>query len=136
MKFRKKASLEKGKLDITPLIDVIFLLLLFFMLSSSFILQPGIKVNLPESKVSEAQSEDNIIVTITAERKILLNDENITEGTLEIKLRPIAKRTPDKIVIIKADDRVNHGLVVKVMGEIKSAGINRLAIATKPKKRE
>ncbi|MCK5655725.1 MAG: biopolymer transporter ExbD [Candidatus Aureabacteria bacterium] len=136
MKFRKKASLEKGKLDITPLIDVIFLLLLFFMLSSSFILQPGIKVNLPESKVSEAQSEDNIIVTITSERKILLNDENITEETLGIKLRPIAKRTPDKIVIIKADDRVNHGLVVKVMGEIKSAGINRLAIATKPKKRE
>ncbi|MCK5161393.1 MAG: biopolymer transporter ExbD, partial [Candidatus Aureabacteria bacterium] len=111
MKFRKKASLEKGKLDITPLIDVIFLLLLFFMLSSSFILQPGIKVNLPESKVSEAQSEDNIIVTITSERKILLNDENITEETLGIKLRPIAKRTPDKIVIIKADDRVNHGLV-------------------------
>jgi len=136
MKFRKKTSLEKGKLDITPLIDVIFLLLLFFMLSSSFILQPGIKVNLPESKVSEAQSEDNIIVTITSERKILLNDENITEETLGIKLRPIAKRTPDKIVIIKADDRVNHGLVVKVMGEIKSAGINRLAIATKPKKRE
>ena len=136
MKFRKKTSLEKGKLDITPLIDVIFLLLLFFMLSSSFILQPGIKVNLPESKVSEAQSEDNIIVTITSERKILLNDENITEETLGIRLRPIAKRTPDKIVIIKADDRVNHGLVVKVMGEIKSAGINRLAIATKPKKRE
>ncbi|MCK4946751.1 MAG: biopolymer transporter ExbD [Candidatus Aureabacteria bacterium] len=136
MKFRKKTSLEKGKLDITPLIDVIFLLLLFFMLSSSFILQPGIKVNLPESKVSEAQSEDNIIVTITSERKILLNDENITEEALGIKLRPIAKRTPDKIVIIKADDRVNHGLVVKVMGEIKSAGINRLAIATKPKKRE
>lgn len=136
MKFRKKTSLEKGKLDITPLIDVIFLLLLFFMLSSSFILQPGIKVNLPESKVSEAQSEDNIIVTITSERKILLNDENITEETLGIKLRPIAKRTPDKIVIIKADDRVNYGLVVKVMGEIKSAGINRLAIATKPKKRE
>ena len=136
MKFRKKTSLEKGKLDITPLIDVIFLLLLFFMLSSSFILQPGIKVNLPESKVSEAQSEDNIIVTITSERKILLNDENITEETLGIKLRPMAKRTPDKIVIIKADDRVNHGLVVKVMGEVKSAGVKRLAIATKPKKRE
>ncbi len=136
MKFRKKTSLEKGKLDITPLIDVIFLLLLFFMLSSSFILQPGIKVNLPESKVSEAQSEDNIIVTITSERKILLNDENITEETLGIKLRPMAKRTPNKIVIIKADDRVNHGLVVRVMGEVKSAGIKRLAIATKPKKRE
>ncbi len=56
------------------------------------------------------------------------------EESLAIKLRPIAKRTPERIVIIKADERVNHGLVVKIMGEIKDAGIKRLAIATKPKK--
>ncbi|MBN2190184.1 MAG: biopolymer transporter ExbD [Candidatus Aureabacteria bacterium] len=134
MKFKRTTVLEKGKLDITPLIDVVFLLIIFFMLSSTFILQPGIKVNLPDSKVSDAQPEENIIVTITSEKTILLNDEKVDEESLSIKLRPIAKRTPERIVIIKADERVNHGLVVKIMGEIKDAGIKRLAIATKPKK--
>ncbi|MCK9555578.1 biopolymer transporter ExbD [bacterium] len=134
MKFKRTTDLEKGKLDITPLIDVVFLLIIFFMLSSTFILQPGIKVNLPDSKVSDAQPEENIIVTITSEKTILLNDEKVDEESLAIKLRPIAKRTPERIVIIKADERVNHGLVVKIMGEIKDAGIKRLAIATKPKK--
>ncbi|MDD5644808.1 MAG: biopolymer transporter ExbD [bacterium] len=134
MKYKRTTTIEKGKLDIAPLIDVVFLLLIFFMLSSTFILQPGIKVNLPDSKVSDAQPEENIIVTITSEKTILLNDEKVDEESLSIKLKSIAKRTPERIVIIKADERVNHGLVVRIMGEIKDAGIKRLAIATKPKK--
>ena len=57
MKFKSRLKIEAGKLEVTPLIDVVFLLLIFFMLSSSFIFQPGIKVKLPESQVSETKKE-------------------------------------------------------------------------------
>ena len=64
MRFKRRIFLEKGKLDIAPLIDVIFLLLVFFMLTSSFIFQPGIKINLPKAITSEVIQKENLIVII------------------------------------------------------------------------
>ena len=80
MKFTRHSKLEKGlaQIDIAPLIDVIFLLLLFFMLSSSFTFQSGINVKLPKAVTSDVIKEENFIVTITSENVIYLNNSIVT----------------------------------------------------------
>ncbi|MEW5766739.1 MAG: biopolymer transporter ExbD [bacterium] len=133
MKF-KRVKIKEAGLDITPLIDVVFLLLIFFLLSSSFIMQPGIKVKLPEATTDDIKTKKDIFVTIARDDTYFLNEESISLAALPDKLRVLAAKEADQLLIIKADREVKHGRVVEVMDIAKKAGIDRLAIATEPKK--
>ena len=105
--------MKKGQLDIVPLIDVVFLLLIFFMLTSSFVTQPGIKINLPRAVTSEAILEKNLIITITESNVIYLNQQAI-----ELKeLLPRLKQAADegKSLLIKADRKMTNASLVTFM---------------------
>ena len=132
MRFKRNLKIETGKLDLTPLIDVVFLLLIFFMLSSSFIFQPGIKVKLPESNVSETKKEKSYEVILTQENLIFFSGERITLEGLERKMKIISKNSPEAVLIIKADENVRHKNVVRIMSIAKMNGIKKLGIATRP----
>ncbi len=132
MKFQDKIGIEDLKLDMTPLIDVVFQLLIFFMLSSSFVFQTGIKINLPKSEFNEAQKPNEITVSITEDNRIYYNEFESTIEGIKLKFDILAKTEPDTIVVIKADESVAHGKVVELMGIAKNTGLNRLAIATAP----
>ncbi|MCD6459609.1 biopolymer transporter ExbD [bacterium] len=133
MKFKRTYQIEKEALNLTPLVDVIFLLLIFFMLSSSFMLQPGIKVNIPLAKKSSRFKEENMIVTMTQENQIFFNDERTTLEGLKRRMRRAVRKNPQGTLIIKADKNVRHGNVVHVMSLAKQTGIVSIAIATKSK---
>ena len=126
---------ERGKrikmhLEIAPLIDIVLLLLIFFMLTSNFIMQPGIKITLPKAKTSKPQKEENIIVFITEDNKIFLNDREIDIDELKEALEKKLKTAEKKIVILKADEKINLGLAVKVMDIAKEAKAENLVIST------
>lgn len=133
MKF-KRVKLKEAGLDITPLIDVVFLLLIFFLLSSSFIMQPGIKVTLPEATTDDIKTKKDAFVTITRDGSYFLNEQAISLAVLPDKLRVMVAGEVDQLLIVKADREVTHGRVVEVMDIAKRAGIDRLAIATEPKR--
>ena len=129
---------ERGKkirihLDITPLIDIVLLLLVFFMLTANFIMQPGIKITLPQTVTAKPQEEENIIVFITEDNKIFLNDREIDIDELKDALEEELKTAEKKIVILKADEKINLGLAVKVMDIAKEAGTENLVISTQIK---
>ena len=132
MKIKRKPITPKSILYMTPLIDVVFLLLIFFMLSSTFVMQPGIKINLPDSALSEAQKEEDFSLIIQKNGLIMLNDQIVKESELDKALQIFLKSNPNKVLIIKADKEAKHGQVVKSMGLAKKAGVRRFAIATKP----
>ena len=126
---------ERGKrirmhLDIAPLIDIVLLLLVFFMLTANLIMQPGIKITLPKAKTSKPQEEENIIVFITEDNKIFLNDREIDIDELKDALEEELKTVEKKIVILKADEKINLGLAVKVMDIAKEAKAENLVIST------
>jgi len=133
MKFKRNYQIEKEALNLTPLVDVIFLLLIFFMLSSSFMLQPGIKINMPIAKKSSPFKEENMIVTLTQENQVFFNDERTTFEGLKRRMRRAVTKNPNGTLIIKADKNSRHGNVVRVMSLAKQTGIASIAIATKPK---
>lgn len=128
MKFKRHVELEKGQLDIAPLIDIVFLLLIFFMLTSSFIFQPGIKVNLPKAVTSEVIHEKSLIILVTGNNYIYLNDRMITMSELASRLRIAAKE--NKPLLIKADRRASLGKVVEVWDMCRDEGISQINIAT------
>ena len=102
-------------INLTSLIDVVLLLLIFFMISTTFILHPGLKVDLPSSSVEEvAQEEEDIIVVVTSDDQIMIADEYFTYETLYEKLAAIKREKPDSKLIIQADETASHGAVVEV----------------------
>jgi len=116
--------------NIAPLIDIVFLLLIFFMLTANFIIQPGIKITLPMAKISHPQQE-NIAIFISKDSKIYIHEKqlniDILKDVLKLKLEQVHKKT----VVIKADKRIDLGLAVKVMDIAKDAGAEALIISTK-----
>ena len=130
MRFKRRIGLEHGlsHIDIAPLIDIIFQLLIFFMLTSSFIMQPGIKVKLPKAITSEAVEEKNIVIAISREGIIYLSEKVFTVDELKSYLskRSISSRP----ILIKADKRASLGRVVEVWDLCRDSGISQVSIAT------
>jgi biopolymer transport protein ExbD len=136
MQFRKKTVIHEKlmvTLNMTPLIDCVLQLLIFFMLSSSFVLQTGIHVDLPKARAPRLQDEQNIIITITRTNEIFLNDEKITTEQLPNLLLEKVTKSKDKTVLVKPDTSVETGKLVEVMGIAKSVGVESLGIVTEPK---
>ena len=133
LKFRKRAKVS-AELNMTPMIDIIFQLIIFFLLSSSFIVQSGIKVDLPKAHAEEIKQEKDIVVSVDRDRKLFIDQTPIEETALPARLAELMQQKGDRVLIIKADEAVNHGFVVTVMDLAKEAGFTRLAIATEKKR--
>ena len=117
--------------DVTPLIDIIFQLVLFFMVSTTFVTTSGFEVDLPRSSSQNVIRErDEAKLWITAEGSIFLDEQPMDWPGLVRALGTIAKQSPATLVIIKADKNVDHGRVVAVMDLARSHGLHQLAIAT------
>jgi len=124
---------KSASFNLTPLIDVVFLLLIFFMLTTTFLnLESRIKVNLPTGDFATAQPSENITVTITENNTIYFNGKLINPLKITENVATELKNDPEKLVILEADKNVLHGKVIRVMDLIKKGGANVIAIATKP----
>ncbi|MCQ9208335.1 MAG: biopolymer transporter ExbD [Omnitrophica bacterium] len=128
MKFNRHVEFEKGQLDIAPLIDVVFLLLIFFMLTSSYIFQPGIKINLPKAVTSEVIQEKNLVITINAKNVVYLDKRLVTLNQLKSYLQKAANQK--RPLLIRADRQTSLGKVVQVWDICREAGLTQINIAT------
>jgi len=130
-KLKRRTEIKKGELDTTPLIDIVFNLLIFFMLTSNFIFQPGIKVSLPKAITSEVISSENLIITVTGQDLLFLNDKPITISDLVVKLKEAARE--NKSLLLKADTSSSLGRVVEIWDLCRELGIEQINIATNQK---
>lgn len=121
-----------AEMNMTPLIDVVLQLVIFFMLCSSFVFNPGVKVDLPEHSSDESLRKSDIVVTITEELLYLYNDNTVEPRELRLNLERAAADNPNGRLIIKAAKEVPHGTVLEVMIMAKEAGIDNQAFATRP----
>ncbi|MDP2654557.1 MAG: biopolymer transporter ExbD [Candidatus Omnitrophota bacterium] len=130
MRFKRQTKIEYGldQINIAPLIDVIFLLLIFFMLTSSFTFQSGINVKLPKAVTSDIIQDENIVIVITSENLIYLNNALRTIKELKAELEKPARK--DRPLLIKADRRASVGRIVDVWDLCRSLGIEKINIAT------
>lgn len=132
MNFRNgKKRRSIGELNLTPLIDIVFNLLIFFLITSTFVHNPGIEVNLPKASTAPVESKsENVIVAVTANGEYLHQGKALSQTELREMLQEAKQTTPGAVVIIQADNDTQHGKVVDAMDIARQVGFEKLAIAT------
>ena len=129
MEFEGRSRID-SHLDIAPLIDVIFLLLVFFMLTSTFLTPEAVELSLPESSSAEAVEQSPVTVTIDHEEALTLNGKTIQLKALQKAVKPLLEEDPGSPVTLKSDASVQVQTLLKVMDAIRSAGGDNIALAT------
>lgn len=118
-------------MDMTPLLDVVFLLLIFFVLTTTFVSNPGIEVDLPKAASGETlPPDDSIIIVISGSGEYVHEGETLTPDQLEDKFRGYQASKPGAAVVIQADHTAQHGNVIRVLDIARKFGFNKLALAT------
>jgi biopolymer transport protein ExbD len=133
MQLLQNQKKSRSLLNITPLIDVLFILIIFFAVSSTFLEQPGIKLELPEAKQTELQKIEKAVLFISVDQQLLLREKEISIDNLAPMLRDLMEQSLDRALIINADKGVPHGFVVQVMDIARQNGVKKLVIATEQK---
>jgi biopolymer transport protein ExbD len=124
---------DKARIEIIPMIDIIFFLLVFFMVSTlSMTINRGLPVNLPKAASSQKDLRENFNITVMQDGTIFLNKEPTTLAALGQQVKAGLDKEPELAVTINADDQSLHGAIVAVMDEVRLAGASRLAIAVRP----
>ncbi len=134
MKLRPMRIDREPRLMIIPMIDIIFFLLVFFMMSMlSMVVQKTIPIQLPQATVSKVNLEKTLPLTVTANGNIFVEQEKIPENLLKRRLEIEKQRNPQIAIILRGDSGVSYGKMVGILDVVKSAGIQKVAIATESK---
>lgn len=120
-----------AEINIIPFVDVVLVLLLIFMLTAPMMYR-GIDVNLPKAASKPTAVEERMILTVTKDRTLYLNEKTVSLATLETQLRDTFKDRTDKTLYLKADAGLAYGAVVETMDRVRRAGIERLGMVTEP----
>jgi biopolymer transport protein ExbD len=130
----QRRSMKKARIEIIPMIDTIFFLLVFFMISTLSMAQyQGMPVNLPKAASGQQAPAESAAITIDKDHQIFLDKQAVDQTTLGNLLREKIAKNAALLVVINADDGVEHGRVVEVMDIARSANVAKMAIAVKPK---
>ena len=120
-----------SEINIIPLVDVVLVLLLIFMLTAPMMYR-GIDVNLPKAASRPTAVEERMVLTVTKDGGLFLNDRRLPPSGLEGTLRDTFKHRKDKTLYLKADAGLSYGAVVETMDRVRRAGIERLGMVTEP----
>ena len=133
----QRRNMNKARIEIIPMIDTIFFLLIFFMISTLSMSQfKGIPVNLPKAASGQQSPAESAAITIDKAGRLFLNRQAIDKSALGESLQQQVAKNPDLLVVINADDVVEHGQVVEVMDIARGANVAKMAIAVKPKEQK
>ena len=136
-RFRQKRQRRQPEINLTPMIDVVLQLIIFFIVTTTFIsIESGAKVNLPSADFSKIEEVKTITVTITENNMLYVNGALVDANELPSAVVVALRNEPEATVIVEADKQVLHGKVVSVMDILKKAGAEKIAIATQPTKEE
>jgi biopolymer transport protein ExbD len=129
MKLLEKPPKKLG-INLTSLIDVLFILIIFFTVSSTFLEQPGIELKLPEAESSQSHTAQKVIIYVDTGEQLFLNSEPVTLENLAQSVESLISAQTDKSVVLNADKQVPHGLVIKIMDSLRKRGIYKIVIST------
>jgi biopolymer transport protein ExbD len=129
MRRQSRASAEEAEVDLTPMLDVVFIMLIFFIVTASFVKESGMEVNRPDAATATLKPRGNILVAITPTDQIWIDKRQVDVRALRANLERLHAENPQGAVIIQADVDSKNGLLVAVMDAAKLAKIENISIA-------
>jgi biopolymer transport protein ExbD len=121
---------EESEVNLTPMLDVVFIMLIFFIVTASFVKEAGIDINRPDAATSERKEKGNILVAISAEGQIWIDRRQVDPRALRANIERMHAENPHGAVIIQADQESKNKLLVQVMDAARLAGVKNVSIAT------
>ena len=129
-RFGKQKQRYRVQMPMTSLIDIVFMLLIYFLLTTNFMVDEGIKIKLPQARAAAPQTEETITVFVDAQGRAFLGEEEVSMDRLFDRLKARIGSKTDELVVVRADRTVILNKAVKVMDIAKAAGAGRLCLAT------
>jgi biopolymer transport protein ExbD len=120
---------EESEVNLTPMLDVVFIMLIFFIVTASFVKEAGIDVNRPDAATAERKEKGNILVAITAENQIWVDRRMVDPRALRANIERMHAENPHGSVVIQADEESKNKLLVQVMDAARMAGVKNVSIA-------
>ncbi len=120
---------DEAQVDLTSMLDVVFIMLIFFIVTSSFVRESGVEVNRPQASHAVSQKKAGIFIAITAANDIYIDKKSVDVERVQPMLERMMTDHPETSLVIQADERAYNGTVVKVMDAAKGAGVNHIALA-------
>ena len=118
-----------NEVDLTPMLDVVFIMLIFFIVTASFVKESGIEVNKPNAVTAERKEKGNILVAISADNQIWIDRRQVDPRALRANIERMHAENPNGAVVIQADTESKNGLLVLVMDAARQAGVKSVSIA-------
>ncbi|WGW01742.1 biopolymer transporter ExbD [Vibrio sp. YMD68] len=126
---RRHAKQEDAHIDMTSMLDIVFIMLIFFIVTSSFVRESGVEVNRPQASSAVSQNNAGVFIAITSANDIFIDKRLVDIERVQATLEHLLIDKPDASLVIQADERAYNGTVVKVMDAAKGAGIQSIALA-------
>jgi biopolymer transport protein ExbD len=120
---------QENDIDITPMLDIVFIMLIFFIVTTSFVKESGITVSRPSSSTAEAKQGSNILIAIRANGEIWVDKRAVDVRAVRANVERMKAEAPEGAVVIQADEFAPTGLLVKVMDQVRMAGVLDISIA-------
>jgi biopolymer transport protein ExbD len=120
---------EDAAIDMTPMLDIVFIMLIFFIVTTSFVKEAGIDVNKPDASQATKKPSANIFIAIRANGEVWMDKRMVDVERVGANIERLLAEQPTDMVVIQADKDARHGVVVQVMDQIKEAGIDKISIA-------
>lgn len=129
MRRRRTREPEESEIDITPMLDVVFIMLIFFIVTASFVKESGIDVNRPDASTAEVKERGNILIAITDSNQVWIDRRQVDVRSVRANIERLRAENPEGAVVIQADKDSKNGLLVKVMDAARQAGVENVSLA-------
>ncbi|MBL4631519.1 MAG: biopolymer transporter ExbD [Paraglaciecola sp.] len=126
---RLRSAAEENEVNLTPMLDVVFILLIFFIVTTSFVRESGVDINRPSAATATKKAKGNILVAIKPNGEIWIDKRNIDVRAVRANIQRLKAQFPQSSVIIQAETDARTGILVKVMDQIRLAGVQNISIA-------
>ena len=124
------SAAEDEDVNVTPLLDIVFIMLIFFIVTSTFVKEPGVDINRPEASTATERKLASILVAITADNEIWINKEEVELDGVRLAVEALKRENPKGTAAIQVDSRADSRYLVEVANQIRNAGVTDIAVST------
>ncbi|MCL2915899.1 biopolymer transporter ExbD [Shewanella corallii] len=129
MSLKKHSKIEEeAQIDMTPMLDIVFIMLIFFIVTTSFVKPSGIDYNKPEANVNSDSKTDNILILVSQSGLITMENRLVDIERVTANVERMLAEAPEAAVLIRAETAASHGLVVEVMDQVRTAGVQKISV--------
>ncbi|MCA1780181.1 MAG: biopolymer transporter ExbD [Xanthomonadaceae bacterium] len=126
---RKHAAKDEPEINITPMLDIVFIMLIFFIVTTTFVRETGVTVEKPQALTSEPRPQGNVLIGVDSDNQIWMNGNQIEIGDVRTLVQRARAENPEGSVILVSDKGSRTGTLVEVMDQVQAAGVSQMAIS-------